>query len=82
MAGVDWRSPEASPEEGETMEEEGCGANTPLHPSIRVSLAVEMPFPAWEFCLMPPLLLLFSFLRGGAKSFGRLQYHVALPLFS
>lgn len=65
------------------MEKGGCGANIHSHPSIHVSLAVKMPFPAWEFCLMPPLLPCFlSPLRGDANSCGRLQYHVALPLFS
>lgn len=47
-------SPEASPKEGETMEEGGCGANTHSRPPIPTSLAVKMPFPAWEFCPIPP----------------------------
>lgn len=64
------------------MEKEGCGANIHSHPSVHVSLAVKMPFPAWEFCLMPPLLpCSLSPLRGDAKSSGQLQYRIALPLF-
>lgn len=64
------------------MEKRGCGANTHSRTSTHVSLDVKMPFPAWEFCLMLPLLpRSLSPLRGDAKYSGKLQYHVALPLF-
>lgn len=46
VAGVDQGSPEASPEEGVTMEKGGCGASKHLHPSIPVSQAGKMAFTA------------------------------------